>query len=97
MAVSIVSKWLIVPVLIVLVGLPGVFSTPGDKRQIVVPTPGPARIGIEALQYLVAAVAPWYVWSDVASRISVGIVIASVGFGIPRFIWLARGAPARNE
>lgn len=93
-AASLVSPWLIVPVLVVLVGLPSVFSTPGDKKQIVVPTPGPVRLLIEALQFVVAAIAPWFIWPTWVATLCVFIVIATIGFGIPRMIWLARGAPA---
>ena len=38
------SIWLVVPTVVLLVGLPAIFSTPGDKRQIVVATPGPLRV-----------------------------------------------------
>jgi len=56
------SPWLVIPVLVVLVGLPSVFSTPNDKRNVVVGTPGPVRVGLELLLYAVALVAPWFVW-----------------------------------
>ena len=46
-AVGVLSKWLVLPALIVLISLPAVFSTQNDKRKIVVPTPGPIRIGLE--------------------------------------------------
>ena len=39
-----VALWLAVPAAAVLVGLPSVFSTRGDKRQVIVATPGPVRV-----------------------------------------------------
>gem|GEM_PF-1769312 len=42
-----ISLWLVIPAVAVLVGLPAIFSTVGDKRKIVVATPGPIRIAIE--------------------------------------------------
>ncbi|WP_300545439.1 hypothetical protein [Maricaulis sp.] len=83
-----VSPVAAVPVLIVLVALPAVFSTPGDKRQVLVPVPGRVRIPIELLLYTVAAVAPWFAWSDWAGWACLAVVAAGLGFGIPRFRWL---------
>ena len=87
------AGWLFLPVLVVLVGLPSVFSTKNDKRTIVVATPGPVRVGIELLLYLVAMIAPWFIWSTAVSAVAVGIVVASILTGIPRFLWLMKGAP----
>ncbi len=95
-AVGLLSNWLVVPSLVLLVGLPAVFSTRNDKRQIIVSTAGPVRVGIELLLYSVAAVAPWFVWPATASGLAVGIVVASVGTGIPRFLWLVNGAPQQK-
>ena len=46
--------WLWPPAAILLIGLPAVFSTRGDKRQVLVPTPGPVRVLIELLLHAVA-------------------------------------------
>ncbi|MDJ0908556.1 MAG: DUF2568 domain-containing protein [Woeseiaceae bacterium] len=86
------SGWALLPALIALVALPGVFSTPGDKNKIVVPTPGPVRILIELLLYAVAAVAPWLIWPDWAAIAACTIVVLSIVIGVPRFVWLAMGA-----
>jgi hypothetical protein len=90
-AASLWSTWLVLPTLILLVGLPSVFSTPNDKNKVVVPTPGSIRLAIEFFLYAVAAVAPWFVWSWTISGIAVGIVVASIVVGIPRINWLLRG------
>lgn len=87
------STWTLLPALLVLVALPGVLSTTGDKNKIVIPTPGPIRILIELLLYAVAAVAPWFVWPAWLAVASGVVVASSIVLGIPRFVWLARGAP----
>lgn len=92
-AASLISDWIILPVLILLVGLPGIFSTINDKRNVVVPTPGAIRILIELLLYSVAIVAPWFVWSTTLSIVSLIIVLASLCIGYSRFRWLLFGAP----
>ena len=92
-ALSLISGWLVVPSVVVLVGLPSVFSTRNDKRQVVVATPGPIRVGIELLLYVVALIAPWLVWPPAVSCVAAGVVVASLVAGIPRTMWLMRGAP----
>ena len=96
-AISQVSPWLVLPTLVLLVGLPSVFSTRNDKRQVVVPTPGPLRVGLELLLYVVALVAPWFVWPAAVSGVAAGIAIASLTAGIARTLWLMRGAPMSVE
>lgn len=91
------SVWLAVPALIVLVGLPSVFSTPGDKKQVVVPTPGPVRALLELALYLVAVAGAWVVWPTWLAVIATLIVVASVVVGMPRTMWLLRGAPQSGE
>ena len=92
-AIGLFSKWLVLPALIVLVALPAVFSTHNDKRNVVVSTPGPIRIVLELLLYSVAIVAPWFVWPAALSGLAAGIAVASLAAGIPRFLWLMKGAP----
>ena len=92
-ALSLVSGWLVLPAVAVLVGLPSVFSTRNDKRQVVVGTPGPIRLGIELLLYSVALIAPWFVWPPAVSGVAAGIAFVSLVAGIPRTMWLMRGAP----
>jgi hypothetical protein len=91
------SNWLILPALVILVGLPSIFSTTNDKNNVVVPTPGPIRVLIELFLFTVAVVAPWFVWSPVVSGVAVAIVIATIVAGAPRIGWLMRGAPIEGE
>ena len=96
-AVAIYSKWLVLPALVLLVGLPSIFSTTNDKNKVVVPTSGPIRVAIEFFLFSVAVVAPWFVWSPLVSGIAVGIVIATIVVGAPRTSWLMRGAPNEDK
>ncbi len=86
---------LAIPVLIVLLALLSVFSTPGDKRQVVVATPGPIRLAIEVLLFAVAGAAPWAVWPSAVSGPTTVIVVAAVVFGLPRSLWHLRGGPVK--
>lgn len=79
--------------LAVLLALPAVFSTPGDKKTIIVATPGPVRIGIELLLHIVALIAPLMIWPPYAGILAIFIVLAALVVGVPRLVWLARGAP----
>jgi hypothetical protein len=96
-AIAAVSGWLVLPALLLLVGLPSVFSTANDKRMVVVSTPGPIRVGLELLLYLVAATAPWFIWPRAVAWAATGIVAVSLAAGIPRNTWLLRGAPLEGD
>ncbi len=87
------SRWLVVPVVVGLLVLPGVFSTPNDKRNVVVPTPGPIRILIELALFSVAAAAPWLVWPTPVAAACVAIVVLALLTGATRLRWLWHGAP----
>ena len=86
------SFWLIAPVLVVLIGLPAIFSTLGDKRQVVVATPGPLRFVLELGLHAVAIAASWVVWPAWLAVAATVVVAAALATGIPRTLWLLRGA-----
>ena len=88
-----VNPFLAILVLVVLIGLPTVFSTKGDKRHTIVDTPGPVRVLFELLQYSVAAIAPWLIWPTPIAAICVLIVVVALALGLPRLSWLLRGTP----
>lgn len=88
-----VSIWLGVLVLVVLIGLPTVFSTPGDKRYTVVPTPGPLRIVLELLLHFVAVVCAYLIWPAWFAFFSTLIIVAAIVSVVPRLRWLLKGAP----
>ncbi len=82
--------WAAVPVALVLLLLPAVFNTPGDKKTTGVSTPGPLRICIEALLLAAAIYGAWRVWP---SWLAIAVTVAGalmVVFGVPRYRWLLR-------
>ncbi len=87
------APWLAIPAVIVLVGLPAVFSTKGDKRQVIVPTPGPVRVVIELALHAVAVAGAWIAWAAWLAVAVTLVVVAALGVGLPRLGWLLRGAP----
>jgi len=82
--------------LIIMVGLPTVFTTTGDKKHTMVETPGPLRALIDFFQFAVAALAPWFVLPIWMAAACVVIVVAAIFFGRARFFWLFRGAPMHD-
>lgn len=85
--------WTAIPALAVLLGLPAVFNTPGDKNQTGVPTPGPIRIGIELLVTGAAVAGAWIVWPAWAAALVALVALGSWVAGWRRVRWLAAGAP----
>lgn len=87
------SAWAAVPALLVLVGLPSVFNTPGDKHVAGIATAGPIRIGIEMFLLAVAVAGAWIVWPVWAAAAVTVIGIAMLITGLARYRWLAAGPP----
>jgi len=87
------QAWTALPTAAILIGLAAVFSTPGDKNNVVVPTPGPIRLVIEALTLVVAVWGAWLVWPQWAAILITGLAVLNVVSGWPRTRWLTRGAP----
>jgi len=86
------SGWAAVPAVVVLLGLPALFNTPGDKKTTGVPTPGPIRILIELVLLAAAIAGAWMVWSPWAA-VAVSLAgVLMVITGIRRYRWLAKGA-----
>ncbi|WP_406723302.1 hypothetical protein OG968_34360 [Streptomyces althioticus] len=56
-------SWLLAVLsVVVLIGLPAVFATPGDKSQVIVPVPGRVTILMVLLQLAAAVISAWLVW-----------------------------------
>ncbi|MBB5782505.1 hypothetical protein [Nonomuraea jabiensis] len=73
---------------VVLIGLPTLFSTPGDKRNVIVAVPGPVTIALVLLQLVAAMAAAWAAWPVVvAGAVSVLAVVTAV-LELPRWQWL---------
>lgn len=70
---------------VILIGLPTLFSTPGDKAQVIIPVPGPVTILLVLLQLAAAVVSAWLVWPLWAAvlvwLLATATLIADVGAG----------------
>jgi hypothetical protein len=74
--------------LVVLVGLPAVFATPGDKAQVIVAVPGWATVLLVLLEMAAAVVSAWAlwpVWAAVCVTALAAVTLVTVG---PRRRWL---------
>jgi hypothetical protein len=87
------SGWAAIPALVVLVAIPAVFSTPGDKKQIVVATPGRFRVLIEFGLHAVAAFGAFVAWPTLLAVVAILVICGSLLAGTPRMLWLLGGAP----
>jgi len=93
-AVDLTGTWLMtIPALAILVALPGVFSTTGDKRHVVVAVPGRIRFLIEVILAVVAIVSALLVWTVIGAVIVA--IIAAIMFiaGAQRAKWLLSNEP----
>ncbi|MEV0173639.1 hypothetical protein AB0I00_21285 [Streptomyces sp. NPDC050803] len=63
-------SWLLAALAVAaLIGLPTVFSTPGDKAQVIVPVPGWVTIVLVLLQLAAAVISAWLVWPSWAATL----------------------------
>jgi hypothetical protein len=88
------SPWLAVASVVVLIGLPALLATPGDKDRVLVPVPGYVTIGMVVLHLVAAVVAAWLAWLPVVAVVVSVLAVATVVTELPRWRWLAT-APAR--
>ncbi|MGW0843795.1 hypothetical protein ACWD26_27360 [Streptomyces sp. NPDC002787] len=73
---------------LVLIGLPTVFSTPGDKAQVIVPVPGAVTILLVLLQLVAAVTSAWLVWPGWAAALVSALAAATLVTERPRWRWL---------
>ena len=93
-AADLTGSWFMtIPALAILVALPGVFSTIGDKRHVVVAVPGRVRFLIEVILTVVAVASAFLVWAVIGAAIVA--IIAAIMFisGAPRAKWLLSNDP----
>ena len=91
---ELIGGWATVVTLVVLLALPSLFNTPGDKRTTGgVATPGPVRIAIEMVLLAAAIVGAWTVWPVWLAILVTAIGAVMLVTGAPRYRWLANGAP----
>ncbi|MFF4507202.1 hypothetical protein [Streptomyces sp. NPDC001401] len=74
--------------LVVLIGLPTVFSTPGDKANVIVPVPGAVTILLVLLQLGAAVVSAWWIWPVWAAVLVSLLAAATLVTERPRWRWL---------
>ena len=82
-----------IPTLLILVAIPALFSTTGDKRSVIVPTPGPVRVAIELGLFGAAVAGAWLAWSPYSAAGIAVIAVLALLAGRRRIAWLLRGAP----
>ncbi|MFC9674829.1 hypothetical protein [Streptomyces sp. NPDC056949] len=71
------QSWLLaVLAVMILIGLPTVFSTPGDKAQVLVAVPGSVTILLVLLQFGAAVISAWLAW-PVWSAVLVSLLAAA--------------------
>ena len=93
-AAELAGTWLAtIPTLIVLIALPGAFSTIGDKRQVVVAVPGRVRLLIELVLIAVAISAAFLVWTPIGGIIVAVLAAVTLVTGLPRAKWLLSNRP----
>lgn len=87
-ALAAVSVPLAVLSVVLLIGLPTVFATPGDKRQVLVAVPGPVTIALVLLHLVTAVVAAWFAWHPVVAGVVAALAVVTVVLELPRWRWL---------
>ncbi|TDQ01133.1 hypothetical protein [Labedaea rhizosphaerae] len=75
---------------VLLIGLPTVFATPGDKRGVVVAVPGWVTIALVVLQFVAALVGAWVAWPVWAAILVTVLVVVATVVEIPRWRRLSR-------
>ncbi|MFF4338324.1 hypothetical protein ACFY00_00105 [Kitasatospora sp. NPDC001540] len=70
---------------LLLIGLPTVFATPGDKQQVLVAVPGWATVGLVLLQLAAAVVATWCAWPTWAAVLACVLAAACLVTERPRW------------
>jgi hypothetical protein len=73
---------------VVLIDLPTVLSTPGDKANVIVAVPGWATILLVLLQLTAAVAAAWAAWPVWAALPVTALAAVTVGTERRRWAWL---------
>ncbi|MFF7469771.1 hypothetical protein [Streptomyces sp. NPDC008092] len=87
-ALSTYSWLLAVLAVVALIGLPTVFSTPGDKAQVIIPVPGTVTILLVLLRLAAAVIAAWPAWPTYAAVLVSLLVAAALVTERRRRQWL---------
>ena len=82
-------SWLLAALaVVILIGLPTVFSTPGDKAQVIIPVPGSATILLVLLQLAAAVISTWLAWPAWAAVLVSVLAAATLVTERRRWRWL---------
>ncbi|WP_371481687.1 hypothetical protein [Kitasatospora sp. NBC_00315] len=76
---------------VVLIGLPTLFSTPGDKQQVLVPVPGAVTVALVLLQLAAAVISSWVAWPAPAAILVAVLAVACAVAELPRWRGLLAG------
>ncbi|MCD0482642.1 hypothetical protein [Streptacidiphilus sp. ASG 303] len=82
---------------VLLIGLPALLSTPGDKKSTLVPVPGPVTIVLVLLQLDAAVAGAWFAWPRPAAVAVTVLAAACLVLEQPRWRWLATARPGRRH
>ncbi|GLW47957.1 hypothetical protein Stsp02_36190 [Streptomyces sp. NBRC 14336] len=86
-------SWLLAVVSVVLlIGLPTCFSTPGDKAHVIIAVPGWGTILLVLLQLVAAVVSSWAVWPAWAAGLVTFTAVVTLCTERRRWRWLLSGA-----
>lgn len=82
-------SWLLAALsVVVLIGLPTLFSTPGDKASVLIPVPGWVTIALVLLQLAAAVIFSWAAWPAWAAAPVTALAAATVVTERRRWRWL---------
>jgi hypothetical protein len=73
---------------VVLIGLPTVFTTPGDKAHGMIPVPGVVTVALVLMELAAAVVSSWSAWHPGVALVVSVVTAACVVAEIPRWRWL---------
>lgn len=82
-------SWLLAALsLVLLIGLPTILSTPGDKANVIIAVPGWVTILLVLLQLVAAVVSSWVLWPAWAAVVVTVLAAATLVTERPRWRWL---------
>ncbi|MEU6676396.1 hypothetical protein [Streptomyces sp. NPDC046925] len=88
-------SWLLATLSVVLlIGLPTCFSTPGDKANVIIAVPGWVTILLVLLQLVAAVTSSWLVWPTWAAVLVTLMAVTTLVTERHRWRWLLAGAPS---
>lgn len=76
---------------VVLIGLPTLLATPGDKNSVIVAVPGWVTVLLVLLQLAAAVVSAWFAWPAWAAVLVTLLAAATLVTERPRRRWLLAG------